>query len=104
MLLRLSRLLSVAALVGGLLGAADECSAQLQQGSVHGIVLSPDGQPADVATVTLLDSLGAPLVTVTALRGAFTLASVAPGTYSIRAEAPPLRAIVQQVTVSSAVP
>lgn len=78
--------------------------AQLQQGTIIGSVLAPDGQPADSATVILLDPLGSPLARVTAPGGRFTFASVAPGTYSIRAEAPSLAATIQQVTVTSALP
>ncbi len=79
-------------------------AAQLQQGSIQGTVLGPDGEPAATAAVTLLDPLGAPLATTTAIRGIFTLPNVAPGTYAVRAEAPPLRATVQNVVVTSALP
>ena len=78
-------------------------SAQLQQGSIVGVVIAPDGQPADAAVVTLLDPLGAQVATVTAARGEFTLTRVAPGTYTVRAEAPSLQATLQHVVVDSAV-
>jgi len=86
------------------LAVCPNAAAQLQQGTITGVVLAPDGQPADSATVTLLDPLGVPLRAVTATRGRFTLADVAPGTYALRADAPHLRAIVQQITVSTAIP
>ena len=78
--------------------------AQLQHGTITGVVLAPDGQPAVSATVVLLDPLGAPLTTVTVVQGVFTVPNVAPGTYAIRAEAPPLQATLQHVTVTSALP
>ena len=78
-------------------------AAQLQHGTISGVVLRPDGSPADTATVVLTDPLGNPLATVTAAGGTFTLRSVPPGTYAIRAEAPPLQATLQRVTVASAI-
>ena len=64
--------------------------AQLQQGTVDGTVVGPDGNPVDGAVVTLLDGLGAPLTSVVTQAGQFRLTNVAPGTYSLRADAPPL--------------
>jgi outer membrane receptor for ferrienterochelin and colicin len=77
---------------------------QLQQGSIHGTVLGPDGELAGTALVTLLDPLGAPLATTTATGGVFTIPNVAPGTYAVHAAAPPLQATVQHVAVTSALP
>jgi hypothetical protein len=77
-------------------------AAQLQQGVIRGTVLTPDGQPADNAAVTLVDPLGVRIAATTAVRGAFTLLNVAPGTYSVTAESASLRASIQQVTVTSA--
>jgi hypothetical protein len=77
-------------------------AAQLQQGTIRGTVLNPDGQPADSAAVTLLDPLGVRIAATTAVGGAFTLRNVATGTYSITAEAASLRASIQPITVSSA--
>jgi hypothetical protein len=77
--------------------------AQLQQGTIDGTVLGPDGSPVDGAVVTLLDGLGAPLTSVVAQAGQFRLANVAPGTYSLRADAPPLSSILQPLTVSGAI-
>jgi outer membrane receptor for ferrienterochelin and colicin len=88
----------------GLLISIGPAWAQLQEGSIVGTLIAPDGQPPDSAVVTLLDPLGTRLATVVAQRGVFTLGGVAPGTYTLRAEAPPLEATVQHVTVSSAVP
>ncbi|MGH9369991.1 MAG: carboxypeptidase regulatory-like domain-containing protein, partial [Vicinamibacterales bacterium] len=87
-----------------LLGFASRATAQLQQGSIQGLVVAPDGQPADSAVVTLLDPLGGTLTTVTTTRGAFTVPNVPLGTYSLHAEAPPLQGTVQQLTVTSAIP
>jgi len=98
------RSILVGLLVCFLVGAASVTAGQLQHGSITGMVLTPDGQPAASATVVLLDPLGAPLTTVTATQGAFTVPNVAPGTYAIRAEAPPLQATLQHVTVTSALP
>ena len=79
-------------------------AAQLQQGTIQGTVIGPDGEPVDDTVVTLLDGLGNPLTSVTTHAGQFRLTNVAPGTYSLRAEAPPLRAIVQTLSVGGALP
>jgi outer membrane receptor for ferrienterochelin and colicin len=78
--------------------------AQLQHGSIRGTVVGPDGHSFDGAVVTLLDSLGEKLTSVTAHGGRFQLTDVAPGTYSLRADAPPLRGVLQKLTVSAALP
>lgn len=78
--------------------------AQLQHGSIRGTVLAPDGHPLDGAIVTLLDGLGETLASATAHGGQFQLTGVAPGTYSLRADAPPLRGVLQKLTVSAALP
>ena len=78
--------------------------AQLQQGAIYGAVVGPDGHLVDGATVTLLDGLGTPLQSVTTAVGQFRFADVAPGTYSLRADAPPLLAILQTLTVGGALP
>jgi outer membrane receptor for ferrienterochelin and colicin len=85
-------------------GAAKPAGAQLQLGSIAGIVLGPDGGRVDGAVVTLLDGLGDPVVSVSARNGEFRFTNVAPGTYSLQAEAPPLRAVLQTLTVSGALP
>ena len=80
-------------------------SAQLQQGTILGTVLGPDGRPAHGVTIMLLDELGRPLMSVTANGGGqFRLTNIAAGTYALRAEAPPLRAIVERLHVSGALP
>ena len=84
------------------LSAAAE--AQLQQGRIDGRVLGPDGSPVDGAVVTLLDGLGNPLASVISQAGQFGLTNVAPGTYSLRADAPPLSALLQTLTVGGALP
>jgi outer membrane receptor protein involved in Fe transport len=94
----------VLVLVLGGLPIVPASAAQLQQGSIEGIVLAPDGTGAASAEVVLADRLGTPIVTTTtADTGRFVLTDVAPGTYRIRADAPPLHAVIQQVTVTSAV-
>ena len=79
-----------------------DASAQLQQGTIHGTVVGPDGRSIDGATITLLDGLGSPLQSVASDAGQFQFMNVAPGTYSVRADAPPLHAIVQTLTVGGA--
>jgi hypothetical protein len=78
--------------------------AQLQQGTIRGTLVGPDGRVVSDAAVTLLDSRGEPLATAAASAGRFELAGVPLGSYSLRAEAPPLRAIVQTLTVRDALP
>ena len=84
-----------------LLGLPAAAGAQLQQGVIAGTVVGPDGTPLD-ARVTLLDSLGKPVRVVQSQGGRFQFTSVAPGTYGLRADAPPLRASIQTLTVSAA--
>jgi len=48
-----------------------DASAQLQQGTIHGTVVGPDGQSIDGATITLLDGLGSPLQAVASDAGQF---------------------------------
>lgn len=81
-----------------------DADAQLQQGTIHGTVVGPDGSPVDGAVVTLLDGLGDPLTSVTSQAGQFRLTNVAPGTYSLRGEALPLRAVLPALTVGGALP
>ena len=78
--------------------------AQLQEGTIQGAVLGPDGSPIDGVVVTLLDGLGEPLTSVTSETGQFRLTNVAPGNYSLRADAPPFRAILQTLVVGGALP
>lgn len=79
-------------------------AAQLQQATIAGSLIGPDGAVVDEGVVTLLDSLGEPLVSTRAAAGRFRLTNVPPGTYGLRAEAPPLRALVRSVTVRDALP
>lgn len=67
-------------------------------------MLGPDGRAADGAVVTLLDPLGTELASTTVSDGTFTLADVPPGTYALRAEAPPLQAGIQEIAVTTAIP
>jgi outer membrane receptor for ferrienterochelin and colicins len=77
---------------------------QIQHGSIRGSVTGPDGLPVDRAVITLMDGLGEPLQSVVAEAGRFQVTNVAPGTYSLRAEAPLLRGAVQRITVTAALP
>ncbi len=98
----LSGRLVLAALLA--LGTWSAAYAQLQHGLIRGTVVGPDGHPLDAAIVTLLDGLGETVTSVPARGGRFELAGVAPGTYSLRADAPPLRGVLQKLTVSGALP
>ena len=86
-----------------LLSLPPAAGAQLQQGVISGTVVGPDGASID-ATVTLLDGLGNTVRVVESQRGRFQFTNVAPGTYGLRADAPPLRAIVQTLRVGGALP
>lgn len=93
------------ALVGAVICVSSAtAAAQLQQGSIQGAVLDADGRLVDGAVVTLLDGLGESVASVTAAGGRFHLTNIAPGTYSLRAEAPPLRGILQRFVVQGALP
>ena len=100
--LRASRLAGL--VFSAILGLPIAAAAQLQQGSITGLVLGPDGQPVPAAVVTLMDPMGGTIATVPAPDGAFSFTNVAPGTYAVRAEAPPFHAAPEQITVTSAVP
>ena len=76
-------------------------AAQLQLGTVQGTVVSPDGTPADGVEVVLLDGLGRPLARTRTRDGRFDLTRIAPGSYTLRAEAAPLSA-VQPLTIRDA--
>lgn len=84
--------------------APEPARAQLQQGTIHGTVSGPDGTAIDGADVTLLDSLGTALQAVKSTAGQFRFSNVAPGTYALRAEAPPFRAMMPALTVGGALP
>jgi hypothetical protein len=80
-------------------------SAQQQSAIVRGLVLGADGQPVADATVTLLDQLGSRVsATRTSANGRFRLEDVAPGTYTLLAEASPQRSDARIVTVQAALP
>ena len=95
-------LLSLAVVVGG--GWPPDVHAQLQQGTIDGTIAGPDGQPIDGVAVVLVDSLGAPVTSVVARSGEFRFVDVAPGTYGLRAVAPPLRGELHTITVQGALP
>ena len=96
---------AVAALSSALIvGLPCHAAAQLQQATISGTLVGPDGSPVADAVVTLLDSLGETLASVRSQSGRFQLTSIPPGTYSLRADAAPLRAIVQTLTLRDALP
>ncbi|RPH59013.1 MAG: TonB-dependent receptor, partial [Acidobacteria bacterium] len=97
-------LLTVRLIVAVVCGVATPVGAQLQLGTISGTVIGPDGGPVDGAVVTLLDGLGDPVVSVSAPNGEFRFNNVSPGTYSLQAEARPLRAVLQTLTVAGALP
>ena len=78
--------------------------AQLQQGTISGTVAGPNGATIDKAEVTLIDQLGNAVAAVSAANGQFRIANVAPGSYSLRADAPPFQATLQSLTVADARP
>lgn len=105
---RLSRLPVVAlyALLGILVcGIPSYAAAQLQLTTIDGTARGPDGTPVAGAVVMLLDGLGSALKTVTTTaEGRFRLANVAPGTYTLQADAAPLHATLRALTIGGALP
>jgi hypothetical protein len=79
-------------------------AAQIQQGTIVGRVIAPDGSLVGSGQVTLLDRLGNELASAPVTSGQFRITNVAPGTYSLRADAPPLRGVVPTLTVAGALP
>lgn len=78
--------------------------AQLQLARVRGAVTDAAGTPVAGARVALLDSLGAAIAgTSTSSDGRFELGAIPPGSYVVRATAPPLQAAIA-VTVDRALP
>ena len=88
----------------GFLLSASSSFAQLQQGTITGKVVGPDGLTIARADVTLVDPLGNAVTTVTAVNGEFRITNIALGSYSLRADAPPFHALVQTLTVPDALP
>ncbi len=78
--------------------------AQLQQGTIVGSLLGPDGASISTAEITLFDQLGNTVTTVNAKNGEFRLTNVAIGRYSLKAEAAPFEAVVKTLTVADARP
>lgn len=78
--------------------------AQLQQGTIVGLLIGPDGITINEAKITLFDQLGNAVTTVTASNGRFRLTNVAIGSYSLKAEAAPFEAVVPALTVADALP
>ena len=83
---------------------ASPALAQLQQGTIVGSLVGPNGVAINEARVTLFDQLGNAVTTVTAINGQFRLTNVATGSYSLKAEAAPFEAVVQTLTVADALP
>ena len=91
----------------GLLGLfllASSSFAQLQQGTIVGSLVGPNGASISDAQITLFDQLGNAVTTVAATSGQFRLTNVAIGRYSLKAEATPFEAVVQTLTVVDALP
>lgn len=79
--------------------------AQLQLATIDGIVTTPDDVPAGGVAVTLLDRLGNVVRSAeSSPDGKFRIAGVQPGSYSMRADATPLRAEVRDIQVGGALP
>ena len=95
---------SVVAIGLGLLLFASPAVAQLQQGTIAGSLIGPDGASINEAQITLFDQLGNAVTTVTARNGQFRLTNVAIGKYSLKAEAAPFEAVVENLTVTDALP
>jgi hypothetical protein len=79
--------------------------AQLQLATIEGVVTTPDDAPAGGVPVALLDRLGNVVrSTESGSDGKFRIAGVQPGSYSMRADATPLRAEVRDIQVGGALP
>ncbi len=94
----------VAAVGAALLLSSAALSAQLQQGTIVGSLVGPNGSTVDRAEITLIDQRGNAVTSLTASNGEFRIPNVALGTYALRAEAPPFRGLVERVTVADALP
>ena len=94
----------VASVALGLVLFASGLSAQLQQGTIFGSLVGPNGASIDRAEVTLIDQLGNAVTSVAASNGEFRISGVAPGSYSLQASAPPFQATVHMLTVADALP
>src|SRR5436190_2172293 len=93
------------AVAAALLFATAPLLAQQQSATIRGTVTGSDGQAFPGATVTLLDQLGTRIAaTETQSTGRFLFEQVAPGTYTLFAEAPPQRSDARVVTVQAALP
>jgi hypothetical protein len=96
---------AVLAAVVMVLVALRPISASAQQSAVIRGVVSGANGPVAGAVVTLLDALGSAIAAVdTDSQGRFALKDVAPGTYSLLAEAPPRRSAPRVVIVRAALP
>ena len=92
-------------MAAAMLGLPTPLSAQQQSAIIRGLVAGADGQAVAQATVILLDQLGSRVAaTQTEANGRFRLDDVAPGTYTLFAEAPPERSEARIVTVQAALP
>ena len=95
----------IVALAAAILFAPAPLFAQQQSATIRGVVIGLDGQAFPGATVTLLDQLGTRVAaTETQPTGRFLFEQVAPGTYTLFAEAPPQRSDARVVTVQAALP
>lgn len=80
-------------------------AAQPSSAALSGVVIDASGQPFPDARIRLLDGLGLEVTTVRGDDdGRFVLEDVAPGTYTLSAEAPGWQSEAQVLTVSAAFP
>lgn len=93
-----------AAVVAAVMALQTVLVAQIQQGSIVGTVTGPDGSVISAGQITLLDHLGNTLASTQVSNGQFKIANVAPGTYTLRADAPPFHGVVQTLSVVGALP
>jgi outer membrane receptor protein involved in Fe transport len=94
-----------AILIGVLLTNPIVAASQHQAARVSGLLVGADRQPAPHTHVAVLDRGGVRLRTVqTDALGRFVFESIAPGTYTVFAEAPGLGSAARVVTVQGALP
>jgi outer membrane receptor for ferrienterochelin and colicin len=96
--------LAIALILSSILFNPTLSSAQIQQGTIVGRVIGPDGAAVADGRVTLLDQLGNALASTPVSNGQFRITNVTPGTYALRADAPPLHGMVQALSVAGALP
>src|SRR6266480_1471927 len=96
--------LAIALFLSSILFNPTLSSGQIQQGTIVGRVIGPDGAAVPDGRVTLLDQLGNSLASTAVSNGQFRITNVTPGTYALRADAPPLHGMLQTLSVAGALP